>query len=88
MTVKEKILKIMALVLEIEPTATRNVTFNYTTIFSRVLYIYVHDNASAKIVDRIEYHADHEDIFDSCDDIIRKLTELKNDMDAERQGET
>lgn len=81
MTTKEKIMKIIALAVSIEPTATRFITLDYSGGRDRVsIYVF----SSHGIVENFDYYADREDLYCSYDDAIRKLTDIKNNMDAER----
>lgn len=85
MTIKEKILKIMALTLEIEPTETRHITVSYYSHIKN-LDLWVHGIDGP--IEHIEYCVENESLFSTYDEIIKKLARLKDDMDAERQGET
>lgn len=85
MTVKEKILKIMALAISIEPTATRYVTAEYSSYSDRVsIYVFAKDQSG--ILTEIDYSGRH-DLPDNYNVLMDMLSALKNDMDAERQGE-
>lgn len=88
MTTKEKILRVMALAVSIEPTSTRYVTLDYGNISNSQnnMTVWVHAKKDSGVIESFEYFAEHEELFGSFDDIIKKLTELKNDMDAERQN--
>lgn len=81
MTTKEKIMKIIALAVSIEPTATRFITLDYSSNRNKVS-IYVH--GKHKIVECFDYNGRREDLFYSYDEIIEKLAKLKDDMDDER----
>ena len=76
----KNILKIVEFVSSIKPTKTRHITVEFST-FTGILRVQLWNNQPISLIDEYTYGNIYRMPFV---DIMRKLTVLKADMDAER----